>query len=85
MFTCGWKNILKPSLLAATFAAILLSGCTSATLDAEGDAGPGFSYAGGTASDLPDTMAIPASSFARATATQDGAMAALASQAGLEM
>ena len=68
--------VLKPSLLLAAFAAILLAGCTSATLDADGVAGPGYSYAGAAAA-LPDTMAIPANSFARSPAPEGAALAAL--------
>jgi soluble lytic murein transglycosylase-like protein len=73
---------LKSSLLPAAFAAILLAGCTSATLDAGGE--PGFSYAGGTAAGLPDTMPIPTNSFARSSIPDDAAMAALESRPEVE-
>ena len=68
---------LKQSLLPTAFSAILLAGCTSSALDAGADPGPGYSYAGVTAVELPETVPIPASSFARAPGRESVATAAL--------
>jgi soluble lytic murein transglycosylase-like protein len=58
--------------------AVLAAGCTSTTLDDGVPAGGGYSYAGGTSADLPETMPMPA--FARSGASEDVVMAALATQ-----
>ena len=59
-------------------AAVLAAGCTSTTLDDGVQAGAGYSYAGGTSADLPETMPMPA--FARSGASEGVVMAALATR-----
>ena len=70
--------VLKPSLFCAALAAVLVAGCTSTTLDEGVEAGAGYSYAGATSADLPETMPMPA--FARSDASEGVAMAALATR-----
>jgi len=68
---------LRP-LLPAAFAAVFLAGCTSASLDGGLEAGAGYSFDGGTSADLPESMAVPANSFAAPPVSEGTVMAALA-------